>query len=320
MSPPPPPADDKPEAKPGAPAEADPFDNILNGGVEGLSLDPSGKGGSASALADAAKMAGAVTGGQNPSLETALLQEADIAPPAEEHKENSDSAHQNAATGEPAGEGADADSEEEGKEGESKARAAAGKVNSFIKSKKRVWSDFFLLFTGLRSADPMTARMSALFILSLVGAIYILTTSWQRHSKTVAEERRKENELKTAYSEELKRKLGDEEKLRSSILTMGRFTLELNPLEGAKMGHGIMNMAEVEIVLLCDSKKTREYIETHFTYARSLMVTSLVAMDREELLSHDGKKKWKAILMKALNGWLKEGQVVDLYYSKLIVN
>lgn len=321
---PPPPADDQPDSKP---AEADPFDSLLSGAGGGggdgsleaaaaLSQKISGgMAGGAPDLLAASQLTEGLVGEKNSNgIANALLAEglAPGTPPPDESTDEGGKAPE-APAQDPAG-----------KDGEetraSKAKAAAAKVNSYIQSRKQSWSDTALVFTGLRSRDPQTARMSALFILSFAGAIYVVATAWNRHTTARNERLTREHAFRSAEAEALAKKLGDEEKLRSSIVTMGRFTLELNPLPGQKLSHGIMNMAEVEIVLLCDSKKTREFVESHYTYARSLMVTALVAMDREELLSHDGKKKWKSILMKVLNHWLKDGEVVDLYFARLIVN
>lgn len=317
-----PPPDDNPNTKPPEePSGGDPFDNLLSGGGgDALNLDAAaalsgkisgglGEGGdTASAVADASKLAEALTAGVGASVppetatETETATSAEVPPP-------------------PPGDADEGAVKKDGEEAEqSKARAAAEKVNSYIKARKDTWSDYALVFTGWRSADRLTARMSVLFIVCFVGTIYVLTTAWKRHSITAQEIQRREFMMRTAQQNELAKKLADEEKLRSSIVTMGKFTLELNPIAGQRLNRGVVNMAEVEIVLRCDSKATREYIETHFTHARSLLVTALVAMDREELLSHDGKKKWKAILMKVLNQWLKEGQVEDLYFARLLVN
>jgi flagellar basal body-associated protein FliL len=50
------------------------------------------------------------------------------------------------------------------------------------------------------------------------------------------------------------------------------------------------------------------------------MTNVFVALDREDLLSREGKRKLKNIIIKKLNGWLPHGKVEDLHYSKLLVS
>ncbi|MBI2712733.1 MAG: flagellar basal body-associated FliL family protein [Bdellovibrio sp.] len=319
-------ADDTKPASGAAPqagaTEPDPFDTLLGGGTggEGLNLDLaaelSGKisaEGSDSPLGDAAKLASSITGGgAMPSGDDAGAEPSGEAPqeeapvPEEEAAPEGDPAADESTTAD------EATTEEE-------VEAPAPKPKK-PRARKRSWREISLVFTGIASADAQTAKMSLIFILSFSGIVYLIGTTAYQSSKRSAEIRAKENAAKMARSAALAKKLGEEERLKESLLNMGRFTLELIPAEGKRPPHGIVNMAEVEFVLQCDSPETRHYIEGNFTLARNLMVTALVPMEREDLLSHEGKKKWKAILLRVLNQWLTHGKVQDVYFSKMIIN
>lgn len=200
------------------------------------------------------------------------------------------------------------------------AAAAAAKMKDYLKNKGNFLKNIPQIFHDLQSPDRPTRRMAALFFLSLSGLVFAILVGMNRysHNKKLQAEAilRREARIKA----EIERKLAEGEKRQASIFTLGVFTLELKPVPHQKLAPGVMNMAEVEIVLLCDEPKTKAFLEENQVQAQNQMTNVLTAIDREELLSREGKRKIKAILIRRLNHWLPHGAIEDLYFSKLVVS
>lgn len=106
---------------------------------------------------------------------------------------------------------------------------------------------------------------------------------------------------------------------RPNEITMGRFQIELNHVSDAYYAPGVVDLAEVEIVILCDTEQTKEFIHEHMVQARDQLTQVFTQMDRSELMSPNGKKKINAAIMHKLNHWLKSGEVQEVYLSSIVV-
>lgn len=199
------------------------------------------------------------------------------------------------------------------------AKAVAVAVRTYFAKKDSLGREFLDLFSSLFSFDPSTRRMAALFFISLTGVILIsvvcVKQSWDaRKLRIVLEAQQRAIRLK-----ELMRREADGAKLRASTVGLGGFILELKDVPNRKQGPSDLNMASVEIVLLCDEAETRTYIESNIVQVRNQLTNVFTSMDRDEFLSREGKRKIKSILIRKLNEWLPHGKVEDLYFSKLII-
>lgn len=79
-------------------------------------------------------------------------------------------------------------------------------------------------------------------------------------------------------------------------------------------------MAELEITVECDDKDTRYYIEENLPRARDQITGILTSLDRDDMLTRDGKKKLKKKLIDQLNMWLPKGKVEELFISNQLLN
>jgi flagellar basal body-associated protein FliL len=206
-----------------------------------------------------------------------------------------------------------------GKGSPPKAKAAASFFKKYFNQNGNIWKDLPHLFTGLWSPDAPTRKMTLIFFLSLVGAIGVSGIAIQRTWHIKKQLRLLEEQKKARILQELAEKEDEEKRRKDSVLSLGSFTLELKAVGSQTYGVGAINMAELEMVLFCDQVDTKEYLEQHKIQARNQMTNLLVAIDREELLSQDGKKRLKTSILKKLNSWLPRGKVEDLYFSKLIL-
>lgn len=188
-------------------------------------------------------------------------------------------------------------------------------------------AQFVEIVRGLVSPDGPTRRMSLFFFVSLAGVVTLGILTVQRNMRLkearlaaeVAET--EEAEARSHEAALLGKTVAAEANPHAlSMLNVGQFTIELKPIAAQdKHAGGFMNMAEVELVIECDSKETHDYIEENLVAARSQITDIFLSMDRDELLSRDGKRKLKKRLLERLNGWIPRGKVQNVFFSKLVV-
>jgi flagellar basal body-associated protein FliL len=106
----------------------------------------------------------------------------------------------------------------------------------------------------------------------------------------------------------------------SSTLGLGTFTVELKEVPGHAGAWAVMNLAEVEIFIECDGSETRSYLDEHLTLARDQVTGVFTALNREDLMTREGKAKLRRLIIKKLNEILPQGKVEELYFSKLLVS
>ncbi|HCM40524.1 MAG: hypothetical protein A2070_03445 [Bdellovibrionales bacterium GWC1_52_8] len=183
-----------------------------------------------------------------------------------------------------------------------------------------VWGE---MFKALFGKDRVARRMAFLFFLGVIGVVTAFTLTYRRYSKitdlsslqgTGVEETSKN-------LSEFIQKQSDHAKKKFATLALGKFTVDLKPVEGIALSRGVLNVAELEITVECDNKETRYYIEDHLTRTRDQVTGVLTSVDREELLTRDGKRKLKKRLLDHLNAWLPAGnKVEDLFISNQLLN
>jgi flagellar basal body-associated protein FliL len=129
-----------------------------------------------------------------------------------------------------------------------------------------------------------------------------------------------EAEKSAKHLSEFIRRQAEENKRKAGLISLGSFTIELRAPQGRKKRpYGVFDMAEIELVLDCDSKETRDYIEEHQPQVRNQVTNYFTAIERAELMTQEGKKRVKKSLMERLNLWLPKGKVEDVYITKLLL-
>jgi hypothetical protein len=106
-----------------------------------------------------------------------------------------------------------------------------------------------------------------------------------------------------------------------TLLDLGRFSIQLKgePNAQALRANGSKaGLADVSLVLECDSPETYEYLEQRSAQVRNEITGALDAVDREELLSRLGKNRLKSRVKDQVNGWLPKGKVLNVYISGLM--
>jgi flagellar basal body-associated protein FliL len=185
-----------------------------------------------------------------------------------------------------------------------------------------VWGEFKEIARGLRSPNRTTRRMSMLFFASLVGVLLVCKLSWNRY-RELAEIRAQHAQQEASTENQLSTFIGkqaEEAKHKYTSYEIGTFTIELKQAPGQKKIPGVLNMAEVDLVAECDVKETCTYLEDYSTQVKSQVTNVFVAMDREQLMSKEGKRKIKKQLIDRLNSWLPKGRVENVFISRLIIS
>lgn len=179
------------------------------------------------------------------------------------------------------------------------------------------------ILKGLVSRDPPTRRMAALFLLSSVGLIAVLTVGVQR---ILHKTRKSPADLAASQSTgkhlgDFIQKTADEARLKAGQISLGIFTIELKPSPDQKKTRSyVFNLAELEIHLSCDSKETRDYIEENLPKARNQITNYFTAVDRSALMTREGKRRIKDELTQKLNLWLPRGKIEEIYFTKFVMN
>jgi flagellar basal body-associated protein FliL len=203
-------------------------------------------------------------------------------------------------------------------------QAKAGKTLGRLKD-LNLWSQTKELFQDLFSHDRPTRRMASYFTASIAGVIVVLVAGsiyFTDLRKNLAANLSATGEQGKNLNEFFQRK-SDEAKRKNSIQSLGTFTVELKsaePKQDAERAQGVMNLADLEIVVQCDEKTTCEFIEERMPLVRNEVTGVFVALDRDELLSREGKHRLRKKLIDKLNAWLPKGKVIDLFFDKLIVS
>jgi flagellar basal body-associated protein FliL len=190
--------------------------------------------------------------------------------------------------------------------------------------------DLAVLVGGVLSRDRGERLASWTFILSSVGALMVLTGGivW-----AVRENRRQRGEdPQSATGKNLAQFLqqqADEAK-QGKVMTvsLGLFTVELKqtlPTRAVETARklGVVQAAELEVILECASESACEYLGKAMPQARSEVVSALVGLERDDLLSREGKRRIRKLIQERLNQWLSghgvEGKVENVYLGRLVV-
>jgi flagellar basal body-associated protein FliL len=201
---------------------------------------------------------------------------------------------------------------------------AAGNVNSQARSNrlKKTGGTVREVFQGLSSPDVPTRNAAILFVLSLAGIVFVLILAgsyfWQSR-KLMHDELANTGDAGKNFGEFI-RKQSEEAKRKYTFQSLGTFNIELKPVDSEVKAKGVMNMAEVEIQAQCDKKETCEFLEDQSAKVKDEVTQVFTAMERDELLSKEGKKRMKKKIIDRLNLFLTEGKVENLFFSKLIIN
>ena len=162
------------------------------------------------------------------------------------------------------------------------------------------------LFLSPFSKDADTRKMGRTFYFGVL--IGVLTLMWANGSftKRVVEEVKKEEGLVALD-------------IDYPAVYVGAFFIPFRRAPVAAKFNEPLDMAKADIVVACDSTTTCDYLEKYIDYVKDQIIKAIGShqLDREELLSFEGKQKIKEEILKRLNNWLKHGEVKEVTFTRL---
>jgi hypothetical protein len=168
----------------------------------------------------------------------------------------------------------------------------------------------------INSKDAPTRYMARVFVLSLVAMGLVFYGAFHLYRQSHPAAKTEPNNLGLFLAKEVQN-----DKINWAELDLGNFTIEVKQDPNApKPARGVMNMAAIQLILECDGEETRSYIADHQVPARNKIIDILSPIDREYIVTKEGREKLKKLLLSGLNMWLPRGKVVEIYFPKLLIN
>ena len=173
------------------------------------------------------------------------------------------------------------------------------------------------------SKDRYSRRMSVLFFLASLAALTTTVMIWVHYRNKPAGKH-----VKTAFEEgsenlgEFLKKEADISRERASWTVMGSFLVQLTTPEtrsGQKI-KGVFNLAELELVAQCDLKATCEYVDNNLTLFRDKIMDILHNVERDEIMTAEGKRKMKVAILARMNSLLPKGKIREIYFTKFLLS
>ena len=188
--------------------------------------------------------------------------------------------------------------------------------------RRNILLELYQIVPSLVSPDPATRWMSMLFIFSTLSLATVTAVTVDRYMRTREVVKAVEQRKHVRDIELIRKKVSRIDSVRSNTFTLGTFNIELRrpTNQTPQSARTVLNTAEIEIVLICDSIDTREYLEDHVVQTKNQLTDSLTSLERDELMSRGGKRRLKKKMLKSLNQWLLKGKVNEIYFSSLIIS
>ena len=195
---------------------------------------------------------------------------------------------------------------------------------------KAVGEKLGALLGGVFSSDPSERLASWVFLLSTLGGVFFLSVGvwWAIQENRAIERAQGGGEAGKNLAHFLKQQADDAKKDRVMTVSLGLFTVDLSSKLPAKSVEtsrrlGVVQAAEIEIILECDSQEACVAIGKLIPQARSEVVGLMAGMDRDELLSREGKRKLRKMIQDRINQWMSgaeiSGKVENVYIGRLVV-
>jgi flagellar basal body-associated protein FliL len=177
------------------------------------------------------------------------------------------------------------------------------------------------VIAGIKSPDKQTQHAAMLFIASLCGIALVVVLAGVHFYEVRKELRDQMSQSEASKNlDEFMKKQTEEAKKKFTMQALGTFTIQLKPIEGQRAGPGVMNLAEVELQARCDEKETCDSLKDGMAQVSNEITTALGPMDRDDLMTKEGKLHLKKRILDRLNAWLPKGKVEDLYFSSLVIS
>jgi hypothetical protein len=165
----------------------------------------------------------------------------------------------------------------------------------------------------------VASTATALFLV-ILGVVYVVAVKGRLHPDEVAEAERlrkyMEEQAALAKQKKVVRSLGVyqvEIKRKASEIPQGA-----EP--GAQPMLAPQSMAEFELVVECDIEATCNYLDRNTDLLRSEINAVLLPVEREEIITRDGRDKIKKTVLQRLNAAIPTGHLEGIYFTTFMIN
>lgn len=188
---------------------------------------------------------------------------------------------------------------------------------------------FLEILSSIESRDPPTRRMGLIFWMSF-GLVFLLGGIGIERYQAYHQERSAARSLSEALERQRQERITEEKdavaRTEESSADLGLFTSTLPATadDALAPGHPVFIPADVDVVVQLDSPLTRKFVEDHLDQARNQAIEVLATLQREELLTSQGKRQTQARLLRQMNAWLGkngiEGKARAVSFTQLVVH
>jgi hypothetical protein len=181
---------------------------------------------------------------------------------------------------------------------------------------------FHELVDSLESSDVPTRRGGRIFWGAIAGIFLVIGVTGHRYWGHIHDLRMRAARMarqQNAILAEFLKKRSDMARRRNATLVLGGFNIALQAEPGSRGPSSSYRLAEMEIVIECDSKESRVFLEENIDRARNEVTNTFVNVDRQLLMTPEGKNRLKHALLDRLNLLLPKGRVESVFFSKLVL-
>lgn len=185
--------------------------------------------------------------------------------------------------------------------------------------------DVIEVLKSFGSPDPATRRMAWIFLFSCFGVIVASAKGIQEYLRyrarvAAVEALRVDTDEQARNMEKLVEKAKEAAHYKYAVIELGQFTVELKTQDQTPPPKGVFNVAQIEIYLECDTKETCDFLQAHLDEVKDKVSETLIDIDRDEIMSLDGKARIKQAIRNRLNPWIGKGSVEKVFFSKLVIS
>jgi hypothetical protein len=141
-----------------------------------------------------------------------------------------------------------------------------------------------------------------------------------QHVRTLQAIERKKLEEEEKHQAEIEKNRLADLKVNEGTLSLGRFVIAIKP---SGRGSSERPTADFELIVRCNEKEVKEYVEARSVQVHNELVSALVGMSREDFLAVDGKRRTHKKILSTLNQWLAHeysgARVEEVWFSDLVV-
>ncbi len=198
----------------------------------------------------------------------------------------------------------------------------------------RQWGILKEMLGSFRTGDPRTRRMVVVFVFSILSVVGVSVLSIYRVISVVREHQQAQRERDAAQSmSEFFARQADESQKKSFTAILGEFSFEVKDsptyrdpemseaeFRRLQASAGVVQVAEAEIMVECTTEETCHFIEKALPVVRNYVTNVLIEIEREELMTREGKRRVRKQIADRINGWLGSPRVTNVYFSKLVLD